>query len=100
MKIRVNHGELEKVKEKMNEDTNELQKEIDDILKKIEELKNVWQGEEANIFYIKYINYLNYLKTVPQTYTKLTAFMGKANISYKNADLNLKKEINDVRMNS
>lgn len=99
MKIRINHGEMTKVKTQLNNDAISLMQEIEKIEKNIEELKSTWQGEEANIFYIKMNNYLTKLKSVPKTYQSMSVFLERANIRYKEADLALGKSIDDVRMN-
>ena len=100
MRIRVNHGELNLVRENLYSDSQDLMNEIEKIEKNIEDLKSVWQGEEADIFFIKINNYLTKLKSVPLTYQSISTFIHRANILYKEADLNLKKEINNVRMNN
>ena len=61
---------------------------------------NFFDFNKANIFYIKIDNYIKKLKSVPLTYSNLAAFINRANRLYKEADLNLKKEINSVRVNN
>jgi uncharacterized protein YukE len=100
MRIKVDHGQLNTVKLKMDENSNELLNEIDILSNKVRELQNVWQGEEANIFYMKFNNYITKLKSIPATYSTMSSFIERANIMYKEADLSLKQKINDVRMNN
>ena len=99
MKIRINHGEMSNVYSKLNIEASELMNEIEKIERNITELKNVWQGEEANIFYIKINNYLTKLKSIPKTYESMSRFLERTNIRYKESDLALKKEIDNVRIN-
>ena len=98
MRIRVNHRELDDVKNKMIENSNELFNEIDGIIKDIEILKTMWSGNDANIFYTKIDNYLFRLKSVPETLNSFSKVINKGNIMYKNLDLNAKSEIEKVRM--
>lgn len=98
MRIRVNHGELDDVKNKMIENSNELFNEINGIIKDIEVLKTMWSGDEANIFYTKIDNYLFRLKSVPETLNSFSKVINKGNIMYKNLDLEAKNEIENVRM--
>ncbi len=98
MRIRVNHGELDDVKNKMIENSNELFNEIDGIIKDIEILKTMWSGNDANIFYTKIDNYLFRLKSVPETLNSFSKVINKGNIMYKNLDLDAKNEIEKVRM--
>ena len=99
MKIRINHGEMTIVKNKLNNESTMLLEEIKKIEKSIEELKTTWQGEEADVFYAKINNYLTKLKTVPSTYNNLSNYLEKTNIRYKEADLELKKALENVRVN-
>ena len=98
MRIRVNHRELDDVKNKMIENSNELFNEIDGIIKDIEVLKTMWSGNDANIFYTKIDNYLFRLKSVPETLNSFSKVINKGNIMYKNLDLDAKNEIEKVRM--
>ena len=98
MKIRVNHGELDDVKNKMMENSNALFIEINGIIKDIETLKTMWSGEDANIFYTKVDNYLQKLKSVPEAFNSLSKVINKGNIMYKNLDIEAKNEIEKVRM--
>ena len=99
MKIRIDHGKMVNVTNKLQNESSMLLNEIVVIEKNIEELKLVWQGEDADIFYIKMNNYLNKLKTIPTTYNNMANYLEKTNKRYKEADLFLKKEIENVRMN-
>lgn len=98
MRIRVNHGELDDVKNKMIQNSNELLNEINGMEKDITLLKDLWKGEDANIFYIKIDNYLSNLKSVPETLNSFSRFINKANTTYKNLDVETKNEIEKVRM--
>ena len=99
MKIRVNHREMYEVKTSLYNEGVKLLEEIEKIKKEIEELKGEWQGEEANIYYIKIDNYLEKLIAIPKTYQSMSRFLERANIMYKEADIELSKEIENVRMN-
>jgi WXG100 family type VII secretion target len=99
MKIRINHNEMTNVKEQLFNEAEVLMSEIETIEKNIQELKNVWQGEDANIFYIKINNYLTKMKSIPKTYESMSRFLERANIRYKEADRALKNEIDRVRVN-
>ena len=98
MKIRIDHGEMRVVTKELHDESIELLKEIEKMEGKLEELKEVWQGEEANIFYIKANNYFTKLKAIPLTYQSMSRFLERSNIRYKEADLALKQEIDAIRM--
>lgn len=99
MKIRANHDQLDIVKDKLSESSIELRQSIEAINRNLDELKSIWQGEESNTFFMKFNNFLTRLNTVPSTYNNLSNFLGKANMLYSETDSDLRKEINDVRMN-
>ena len=98
MRIRINHGEMTNVCGQLNKEAISLMDEIEKIEKNIQELKGVWQGEEANIFYIKIGNYLTKMKSIPKTYESMSTFLERSNIRYKEADISLKKGIDKIRM--
>ena len=99
MKIRIDHGQMTNVKNKLNNEGVMLLEEIEKMEKLITELKGEWQGEEANIFYTKADNFTTKLKSVPLTYQSMSRFLERANIRYKEADIALSKAIENVRMN-
>ena len=100
MKVKVDYKELDIVKDNMVDNSQELKNSIENINSNILELKNIWQGEEANKFIMKFDNYIAKLRTVPETYDNLSHFLAKANILYQEIDKDIKKEINNVRMNN
>ncbi len=97
MKMRVNHSGLNSVVKTSLEDCQALFNVIKAMEGEVNNLKNVWQGEEADIFYIKIDNYLEKMKSVPETYNTLAKFMTKANDLYKQADETFANEIDKVR---
>lgn len=100
MKIKADHNQIDIVKDNLKDNSFELRNSIEAINRNLEELKTIWQGEESNTFFMKFGNYLAKLRTIPTTYENLSNFLGKANIFYSEADIDLKKEINNVRMNN
>ena len=99
MKIRVDHREMTNVINKLSNESNMLTTEIENIQKNIEELKTVWQGEEANIFYTRITNYLNKMEAIPATYDKMSSFLSRSNSRYKEMDNAFLKDIENVRIN-
>ncbi|MBR1385226.1 MAG: WXG100 family type VII secretion target [Bacilli bacterium] len=97
MRMRVNHEMLNDVIKVSLADYQALFKEIEDMEKEINNLKNIWQGEEAAIFYTRIDNYLGNLKSIPETYNTFAKFMTRANKLYKEADNNFADDINKVR---
>ena len=81
------------VKSNMINNSNELDIEINNILAYLNELKGVWQGEDADIFYEEAFNYINRMKTITNCFNVLGNFMNDANHSYEESDTSLKNEL-------
>lgn len=93
MVVKVRHKELMEVKSNMINNSNELDIEINNILAYLNELKGVWQGEDADIFYEEAFNYINRMKTITNCFNVLGNFMNDANHSYEESDTSLKNEL-------
>jgi len=93
MKIRVDHVQFDNVKKDLYNESIELLKEIENQQAYLEELKSIWQGEEADIYYIKIGDYFNKLKTIPLTYQSMSTFLERANIRYDEIDEELSNQI-------
>lgn len=96
MKMRVNHQMLNDVVNKTNRDSEQLFSEINGMSNDINALKQIWRGEEADIFYTRIDNYLGNLKAIPETYNTFAKFMSKANKLYKEADEEFAKELGNI----
>ncbi len=93
MKIRVDHVQFDNVKKDLYNESIELLKEIENQQAYLEELKSIWQGEEAYIYYIKIGDYFNKIKTIPLTYQSMSTFLERANIRYDEIDEELSNQI-------
>ena len=76
-------------KEKLNDISNDLMKSsnsISDEIKlwedNISNLKNIWQGKDADIFYSRIENYLIKLKMLSETTGSIGKFINSANNKY------------------
>lgn len=93
MVVKVRHKELMEVKSNMINNSEELDIEINNILQYLNELKGVWQGEDADIFYEEAYNYINRMKTITNCFDVLGNFINDANHSYEVSDMSLKEEL-------
>lgn len=96
MNLRVNHEELDNFYDLSRNESEFLREEIDLWLKKLEELKNVWQGEDADIFYENVTNYFERMHLIPEFYDTVNDFVIEANKQYKKMDLDARNEFNKV----
>ncbi len=86
MNLKVRNDDLNQIINKLDDDTIQISKYLEYLLYQINELKNVWQGEDAEEFYYKAELYINYLKSVPTIYKDLSIVMKNANDTYKKLD--------------
>ena len=92
MKLKVSHNDLEMT----SFEVLGCASEFDEILKiwnnNLMQLSNIWQGEDANEFYLNIGMYLEQLKEVPKFYVTMSEFLKDANLKYKTADMESKKD--------
>ena len=92
MKIKVDHDVLELTSYEILGNA----KEFEDVLKvwndNILQLPNIWQGEEANEFYLNMGMYLEQLKEIPNFYFTMSEFLKDANLKYRTADSDSRTE--------
>ena len=64
MKVRVEYDELEYITKSTDNDKSELELEINKLLESLEKMKDMWQGEDADIYYDKAFNYIKRMKVL------------------------------------
>lgn len=93
MNLKVNYEELMAIKKDGDIKSNELDKEINFWLEHLEILKNIWQGEDADIFYKRSKCYLERMRVITGCMNTIDSFIDKANNNYKEQEQNTKKEL-------
>ncbi len=96
MNLRVNREALNNFYDLSNNESEFLREKIDLWLEKIEELKEIWQGKDASEFYDNTKNYFERLKVIPEFYDTVNNFVIKANKEYKEADMESKKDFQNI----
>ncbi len=86
MKFKIKKNEIDKTTKIMNEDSEKLSKNLDELLNQISLLEETWQGYDSKIFCDFAKSYINFLKIVPDTYSNISKVMNKANNTYSNLD--------------
>ena len=99
MIVEVNLEELNKTAEKMAEDYKKINDEIEKMLNLNIELRNIWKGQDSEIFFDNYVSYLLKLKSIPRTLSDIQSFIQKAKISYYEGDINFALEIRKAKEN-
>ena len=91
MDLRVNHEELKNFYDNSNNESDYLKEKIGFWLSKIEELKAIWKGKDAEEFFQNAENYFERMKIIPEFYDAVNDFVIKANREYKDTDKESKK---------
>lgn len=93
MIVKADKEELKNVSSSLIKSSSQVNYEIEVWEKSISELKNIWQGTAADIFYPKIDNYLRKLKMLAETSNSIGQFIGKANKIYIEKDQEFADEI-------
>ena len=86
MKLKVNNKELVPVMNLVDEDTNDLNKQLDGLLNQIKDLRTIWMGNDSDTFCDYAEEYINFLKIIPQLYNSLNDVMKLASSNYQKID--------------
>ena len=94
MEFKVKHSELKQTTDTFLNDSEILSIEIDNMLKYVDSLRNVWQGIDSDTFYNNIYNYLNRMKIIPEALNTIGQFVGEVNGLYEEADEDFAKNLN------
>ncbi len=93
MKLKVKHEELHGVMSTMRKDGDLYSVEIDKMLKLIDELRTIWQGQDSDQFCYNVSQYIEKMKKIPAALTQMSGLVEKANIGYSDNDEEFSKEL-------
>ncbi len=93
MLLKVKHEELDGVLKTMNTDGDTYDSEIDNMLKQIEKLQTIWQGQDAEIFCKNATEYITKMKNIPVALRNMSTFIEKTNKGYTEKDEEFSKEL-------
>lgn len=86
MLIKTKFEELFNVKDELLKDKEKYNVEIDAMLKQVEKLRGIWQGQDAKAFCDNMHYYVSKMKNIPVTYENLSNVINTANKGYKESD--------------
>ena len=86
MKTAVNMDEFDLVIKKIDQNNNLIQDNINGLKNKINELREIWQGEDADKSINKANYYLDFLNSVPSILNDLNTTMKTTNSNYRKLD--------------
>lgn len=92
MNLKVTHNDLNELCNLSGVNSDLLIEEINIWLKNIDELEQVWTGDDAQEFFDNVRYYLKKLELITNTYNSLGDFIKNANNEYHNVDNEAKKD--------
>lgn len=99
MNLKVKHDELSNVKDNMILDADRFDEERVIWTNSIEKLKNIWQGEDATIFYNKASAYVKRMEVISLCFRTMSEFMTDANTLYEDVDNSMKDDLEKEALN-
>ena len=86
MIIRVDKDELKILSNDLINSSSNVSKEIETWEKSVEDLKKIWQGKDADVFYNRINIYLLKLRMLTESSNSIGTFIDKANNKYIEKD--------------
>ena len=86
MKFKIKKEEINETTKNLNNHSERLDKDINDLLEQIKSLREVWQGYDADVFCNFADSYLEFLKVVPNIYSNTSKVIDKANKTFVQVD--------------
>ena len=97
--LRVDPDELQNVRDVMDKDGDDFDKQIDYMLGKVEKLREIYVGEDAETFCNNLHNYLIKMKKLPQNIKEMSNLVKDSNIQYQEKDFEFGDELNKEAIN-
>lgn len=99
MIIKANYNEMNDTGEKLKEQSKNLDKEVDNLLALLEEVKSSWSGNDSEIFVGKAEAYFKNIKQISGSVENFASFIKYASSTYESRDLKWKKDIEEAGVN-
>lgn len=99
MIIKANYNEMINAETKLKEESKNLDKEVDNLLSLLEEIKSAWTGTDCDIFVGKAEAYFKNIRQISGSVDNFGSFVKYASKSYETRDLRWKKDIEEAGVN-
>lgn len=93
MEIKVTEDGLDQVKTTFEKDSEDLDSTILTITQALEELRQIWKGQDADKFFANTREYFEKMKGIPICMRNMGRFVGKANGELIEGDKEFSKEL-------
>jgi WXG100 family type VII secretion target len=93
MDIKVKHEELGQVKKVMEKDAEDFNSDIELLAEQVKILHEIWQGQDADIFYVNASEFFDKMKGLPVAMRAMGKFIGQANGDFQDGDESFSKEL-------
>ena len=84
--IKVVYENINKYTSTIDQDKEKILEEINNLKASCDELRNVWKGYDADMFFNNMENYLNKMKNIPSSMEKISKFVTMSREQYKEED--------------
>ncbi len=84
--IKIVYENVDKYNRTINQDKEKILEEIDNLKAACDELKTVWKGYDADMFYSNMEDYLNRMKSIPSSMEKISKHVILSSKTYREED--------------
>ena len=91
--INVEYDELELFRKVIDEDQRDLDEEIENMKGQMERLKNIWKGQDSDIFCKHMDMYLEKMKSIPVCMRNVSSFVNHISDNFKTSDTSFARQL-------
>ncbi len=99
MKIKANYNELENKSIALRKEGENLNEEVDNLLKILDKVSKNWKGSDSEVYVGKADAYFKNIKQISGSLDEFGAFIKYVSSSYETRDLRWRKEIEEAGVN-
>ena len=97
MILKVNNEELNYFTKNMNNDSEDLDKEIDNMISLVNSLEAIWQGVDSTTFRDNMLSYLKKAKKIPVALNTLSTITERLNKGYDEKNEAFSRTLREVK---
>jgi WXG100 family type VII secretion target len=93
MELRVKQDGLDKMTDTFGKDAEDLDTSIERIIKQLEILRGIWEGQDADMFFGHAREYFEKMREIPRCMRNMQTFTKRANKDFNDGDEAFSKEL-------